>query len=56
MDGVVEDCIVTSGGSIRIKQGMNGSGTLTARENIYSKFLENCTVLGRSFRSGRVPD
>ena len=44
VDGVVEDCIVTSGGSIRIKQGMNGSGTLTARENIYSKFLENCTV------------
>ncbi len=44
--GSVEDSVLVAGGSIRIQQGMNGSGTgsLRARENIYSKFLENATV------------
>ncbi len=44
--GSVEDSVLVAGGSIRIQQGMNGNGTgsLRARENIYSKFLENCNA------------
>ncbi len=44
--GSVEDSVLVAGGSIRIQQGMNGSGSgsLRARENIYSKFLENCNA------------
>lgn len=44
--GIVEGAQVESGGNISIVRGMNGmsKGTLTAKGNIISKFLENTEV------------
>ncbi len=49
--GVVEGALVESGGNISIARGMNGmsKGTLTAKGNIISKFLENVEVSAGGF-------
>ena len=44
--GLVEGAQVSSGGSIIVNRGMNGNmvGNMTAKKNIYCKYMENASV------------
>lgn len=47
VEGIVEDSILISGGNITINQGVNSNnkGSLEAKGNIKSKYIENCKVI-----------
>lgn len=49
VDGVVESCVIESGGDLIVRQGIKGNehASLRSHRNIYASYLEYCTVYVR---------
>lgn len=49
VDGVVEACSVEAGGDLVVARGVQGDGqaVIRAQRNVFSKYLENCTVYAK---------